>query len=98
MAFGWTRPWIVQMDIRRQFGLALRGLREAQGLTQEDLAFSARMNVTYLSDLERGVHSPSLAIIASLCFALKVQPSRLLRDVKIGRRRPSIQRKHPSSF
>jgi transcriptional regulator with XRE-family HTH domain len=86
------------MDIRRQFGRAIRELREANGLTQEDLAFSARMNVTYLSDLERGLYNPSLAIIASICFALKVQPSRLLRDVKIGHRRPKMQRKQPRSF
>jgi transcriptional regulator with XRE-family HTH domain len=86
------------MDIRRQFGLELRRMREARGFTQEDLAFKARMNVTYVSDLERGINNPTLAIIASLCFALKVQPSALLREVKIGKRRPKTQRKQPESY
>lgn len=44
--------------MRYAFGKALRKLRRAQGLTQEDFApISSR---TYLSSLERGKKSPTL--------------------------------------
>ncbi len=44
--------------MRNAFGRALRALRRAKGLTQED--FSAISSRTYLSTLERGKKSPTL--------------------------------------
>lgn len=83
------------MDIREQFGRTLRDLRNDQGLTQEELAFRAGMNVTYLSDLERGRWNPSLAIIVDLACGLAVHPSQLLRDIVVDPDAPPSGRKRP---
>ena len=84
------------MDIRRQFGRILRGFRTERGLTQEELAFRADMDVTYLSDLERGRWNPSLAIIVDLAAALAIHPSTLLRGMVVGTsaKKPSRKRSH----
>jgi XRE family transcriptional regulator, regulator of sulfur utilization len=72
-----------RMDVRKQFGRILRGLRNARKLTQEELAYRASIDVTYLSDLERGKWNPSLAVLVDLARALAVHPSELLADLKV---------------
>jgi transcriptional regulator with XRE-family HTH domain len=74
------------MDLRKQFGRILRGIRTSQKLTQEELAYRAGMDVTYLSDLERGKWNPSLAMLVDLAVGLGVHPSELLRDLKVDPR------------
>ncbi len=83
------------MDVREQFGRILRDKRTSKGLTQEELAFRAGMNVTYLSDIERGKSAPSLAMLVDLAVALEVHPSDLIGGLQIdaagrdgGRKRP----------
>ena len=71
------------MDLRRQFGRILRGFRTSQKLTQEELAYRAGMDVTYLSDLERGRWNPSLAMLVDLALALGIHPSDLLKDLNV---------------
>jgi transcriptional regulator with XRE-family HTH domain len=71
------------MDVRTQFGRILRGLRRAQNLTQEELAHRAGMDVTYLSDLERGRWNPSLAMLVDLARGLGLHPSELLKDLRV---------------
>ena len=84
------------MDIRHQFGRILRELRTSQGLTQEELAYRSNMNVTYLSDLERGKNNPSLAMIVDLARAFGLHPADLLKGLTVAdgdeppsRRRPN---------
>jgi transcriptional regulator with XRE-family HTH domain len=72
------------MDLRKQFGRILRGLRSARKLTQEELADRAGMDVTYLSDLERGRWNPSLAMIVDLANGLGIHPSELLKGIKLS--------------
>lgn len=84
------------MDIRVQFGRRLRDLRSAQGMTQEGLAERADMDVTYLSDLERGKWNPSLAMIVDLGRALRVHPSELLSELKVPTK-PASERKRPKN-
>jgi transcriptional regulator with XRE-family HTH domain len=81
------------MDIRKQFGEILRRERVAQGLTQEELAERSDVGIRYLSDLERGVHNPSLAVLIDLCRALKVHPSKLLEAMVVPLRGRPTQRK-----
>ena len=71
------------MDLRKQFGRILRDLRNARSLTQEELAHRAGMDVTYLSDLERGRWNPSLAMLVDLSRGLAVHPSELLKGLKV---------------
>jgi len=68
------------MDIVIQFGKTVRRLRDAAGLSQEELAFRAGMKRSYLSDLERGTRNPTIRALGRLAEALEVPPSRLLED------------------
>lgn len=70
------------MDIRAQFGAAVRKLRKARGLSQEELADRAGLAVPYLSRLENGKNNPSLAILADLSLALDVPLAQLLRGIR----------------
>lgn len=83
------------MDIREQFGHILREARTDKGLTQEELAFRANMNVTYLSDIERGRSAPSLAMLVDLAVALEIHPAELLRAVSVDGITQSAGRKRP---
>ena len=65
-------------DLRQAFAANLRRLRHAKGISQEDLAYEANVNRTYLSKLEKGVSYPGLEIIAKLADALGVEPAELL--------------------
>ena len=65
-------------DLRQVFAANLRRLRHAKGISQEDLAYEADVNRTYLSKLEKGVSYPGLEIIAKLADTLGVEPAELL--------------------
>ena len=61
------------------FATNLRRLRNAKGLSQDDLAYSAEVSRSYLSQLEKGAFYASLKIIGRLAEALKADPAELLR-------------------
>ena len=67
------------MDLREAFANNLRRLRHAKGISQEDLAYEAGVNRTYLSKLERAATYPGLEIIVKLATVLEVEPAELLR-------------------
>ena len=67
------------MDIRELFAANLRRLRHDQGLSQDDLAYEAKVSRSYLSQIEKGGFYASLKIIERLAKALKVDPSELLQ-------------------
>lgn len=64
------------MDLNPAFAKALRTLRKAHGLTQED--FSMVSSRTYISTLERGLKSPTLEKIDALAEYMEVHPLTLL--------------------
>ena len=53
------------------FGAHLRELRTTRGLTQSQLADRCRSNVPFISNLERGLTAPSLAMLLRLSEALE---------------------------
>lgn len=55
-----------------RIGKAVKAVRTAQGLTQEDLAAKADLHPTYISDVERGVRNPSWDVIARLAEGMNV--------------------------
>ena len=66
------------MDAGIAFGKVLRRLREAAGLTQEQLGFEAELRRTYVSILELGQQQPSLTTILKVAHALNCAPGKLL--------------------
>jgi transcriptional regulator with XRE-family HTH domain len=67
------------MDLREVFAGNLRRLRHAKGLSQDDLAYEARVSRSYLSQLEKGAFYASLKIVGKLAAVLGVEPAELLR-------------------
>jgi transcriptional regulator with XRE-family HTH domain len=61
------------------FGDVLRSFRNRRGFSQESLAFEAGMHRTYISQLERGLKSPTLDTMFKLADALGVRPTELLQ-------------------
>ena len=67
-------------DLRRRFSRRLRELREAAGLTQEDLAEAAgTMSLSYVGALERGDKSASLETVERLARGLGVDPAEFFK-------------------
>ncbi len=64
------------------FGIAIRQIRHSQKLTQDELAYRANLDRTYISLLELGANSPSLDTIFLLCAALDVKFSTLARLIE----------------
>jgi transcriptional regulator with XRE-family HTH domain len=81
------------MDVRLQFGLALRRIRLSKGLSQEDLAHQAGMHPTYISRLESGRCNPSLAAMVDLGQALNTHPSKFLLCLDITAQTPPTHRR-----
>ena len=71
------------MDAGVAFGRVLRQLREAAGLTQEQLGFEADLRRTYVSILELGQQQPSLKTILKLAQALKCPAGKMIDQVEI---------------
>jgi transcriptional regulator with XRE-family HTH domain len=67
------------MDLREVFATNLRRLRNARGLSQDDLAYEAEVSRSYLSQIEKGVFFASLKIVGKLATALDVEPAELLK-------------------
>ena len=66
----------------KAFGKAICALRVDHGLSQEELAERAGIHRTYVSQLERGIKSPTLAVLTKIAKALGTKPSRLLRLIE----------------
>lgn len=58
------------MNFNEAVGRAVRALRLGKGLTQKD--FLGALSTQYLSDIERGKRTPSIAVLALICERLDV--------------------------
>lgn len=65
-------------DWRAIVGRNIRRLREARRMTQEQLAFEARIDLTYVGGIERGRRNPSLMVMVRIADALDVPVGDLL--------------------
>src|SRR3954471_24188016 len=66
---------------RRLLGGVLRDKRTQRGLTLRELSSEARVSLGYISEIERGQKEASSELLASLCDALEVPLSDVLREV-----------------
>ncbi|WP_093011778.1 helix-turn-helix domain-containing protein [Sphingobium sp. YR768] len=57
----------------------MRQSRQRAKLTQEQLAFAAAIDLTYVGGIERGKRNPSLLVLARIAAALGTEPAELLR-------------------
>ncbi len=66
---------------RRSLGDILRTRRAELGLTLREVSGAARVSLGYISEIERGQKEASSELLASLCDALEMPLSDVLREV-----------------
>jgi transcriptional regulator with XRE-family HTH domain len=67
-------------DWRAILGKNVRRVRQQKGLTQEELAFEAEIDLTYMGGIERGRRNPSLLVMARIAEALSIPLTKLLSE------------------
>jgi transcriptional regulator with XRE-family HTH domain len=70
-----TDPWRPQLEA---LGALLRAQRTAADLSLRQLAERTQVSNAYLSQLERGLHEPSLSVLRAIADALGVPVQTLL--------------------
>lgn len=63
-------------------GRVIARARTEAGISQETLANSAGLHATYVSQLERGLKSPTVRVLLALASALNLPASGLLDQVE----------------
>jgi transcriptional regulator with XRE-family HTH domain len=63
-------------------GKELLAARLAAGLTQETLAYRANVDRSYISQLERGLKSPTVAMLIRLCKAMDTSAAKIVGRVE----------------
>jgi transcriptional regulator with XRE-family HTH domain len=64
----------------RAFGRALKAVRQARGISQEELAERGEFARTYPGLLERGLRQPTFFVILQLADGLNTDPLALFND------------------
>ena len=72
------------MDVRQIFGINMRRIRVAAGLSQDEVEVRMGVEQTYVSGLERGVRNPTLTTLERAAQALNVKVTELLEDDPIS--------------
>ena len=67
------------MDICSIIGINIRKLRNSRKLSQEELAFEAGIDRSYLSEIENGYKNLSVTVLAQIATALKVDINELFK-------------------
>jgi len=62
------------------FGSKVRQLRKERHLSQAALAQAARLNRSYLSEIEQGIVSPTILVVLRLAKAFDLPASDLVAD------------------
>ena len=78
-------PSMGRMDstnISRIFGSVLRRYRSERGITQEELAFQAGVDRTFVYRLERGLRQPTITTLIGMSRALGVSATDLVGDME----------------
>ena len=69
-------------DINQIFGGVLRRYRSEKNISQEELAFQAGVDRTFVSRLERGIGQPTITTLIGLGQALGVSAADLVRETE----------------
>jgi transcriptional regulator with XRE-family HTH domain len=68
-------------DWRAIVGKNVRRFRQGADMTQEQLAFAAEIDLTYVGGIERGKRNPSVLVLVRIAAALGTEPAELLKAV-----------------
>ena len=68
-------PWQAQLGA---LGAFIRAQRQLADLSLREMAALTRISNAYLSQVERGLHEPSMTVLRSIAHALGLTPEQLL--------------------
>jgi transcriptional regulator with XRE-family HTH domain len=68
---------LLKQNLQR-LGEFIRSQRQVNQLSQRELAKLADLSDTYMSQLERGMHEPSIRVLRSVADSLGIRPSQLI--------------------
>jgi transcriptional regulator with XRE-family HTH domain len=66
--------------LEKRLGQVIKRRREQADLSQEEFAERADVHRTYISQLERGIKSPSVRVLVKIAAALKCEAWEILRE------------------
>ena len=72
---------VLLKDVVPRIGRILRVYREKTGKNQGEIAEKAGISVSMLSQIERGVVSPSIETLVTVCEVLDIDPSELFKKI-----------------
>ncbi len=75
----------MRISPQKAFGNRIRELRQAKGMTQEDLADRCGLFRTYMSRIETGKANPTLTMIHALADSIGVPVQALFDAVTMGK-------------
>jgi transcriptional regulator with XRE-family HTH domain len=71
-------PESLWKDNLQRLGEFIKAQRQFNQLSQRELARLSDLSDTYMSQLERGLHEPSIRVLRALASSLGIQPSQLI--------------------
>jgi len=76
----------------KQLGQAIRDYRKAANLTQEALAEKLESSAEWVSQVERGVGCPSIAMLLGIADAVGASPAAIMETAWAGSDSPELAR------
>jgi len=70
------------MTLELSFAKILKFLRITKKMTQKELALRSKLDRTYISMLERGIHQPTLSTLFALSMSLQIKPSEMIKLIE----------------
>jgi transcriptional regulator with XRE-family HTH domain len=74
-------------------GKRLKELREAAGLTQQDVAFRSGLSISIVSQIEQGLKDPRVSTVKALATALGVDAGALIDGQEKAEAQPSAPKR-----
>ncbi len=68
------------MEWEEIVGANIRRFRKERGLTQEQLAMTAGLDLRYLGGIERGEHNPTVSVLSRIAESLEIHPAELFNE------------------
>ena len=68
------------MEIKTKLGLRIKAIRETEGMSQKDLAYSADLDRSYIASVESGQRNVSIVNIEKIATALGVSVKKFFED------------------
>lgn len=71
------------MDVSKKLGARIQKLRQAKGLSQEELAFESDLHRTYISHVERGSRNITVNGLFKIAKGLGIPAAEILDGIRL---------------